>query len=64
MGKLTSFLRKGSSKNCITVKIISPPPTLNFLRKHGTEIFFLVMRISSVPNFFKSFAFGTLRHRM
>ena len=53
MGKLTSFLRKRRSKNCITVKIIPlPRSTLNFLRKHGTEIFFLVMRISSVPNLY------------
>jgi len=30
-------------------------PTKHFLRKHGTQIFFLVVHISSVPNFIKIF---------
>ena len=68
MAKLTSFSRKGSSKNCIIVKIVFSffPPTSNFLRTHWTEtlLFFLIMHISSVPNFFfKSFAFGTFCHK-
>ena len=56
---------KGSSKNCIIVEIVPPPPTSNFLVKYGTEIFifFLIMCMSSVPNFFKSFAFGTFWHK-
>jgi len=41
------------------------PLISNFLRKYGTEIFifFLIIRISSVPNFFKSFAFKAFRHK-
>ena len=41
-------------------------PTSNFLRKHGTEFFFFlfkIMCISSVPNSFKSFAFGTVLYK-
>jgi len=43
----------------------SRPPTSNFLTKYGTEIFifFLIIRISSVPNFFNSFAFETFWHK-
>jgi len=65
VGKLMSFLRKGSSKNCITMKIVFSFPTSNFVRKHWTEIFlfFLIMCISIVPNSFKYFAFGTVVHK-
>jgi len=39
--------------------------TSNLLQKRGTEIFlfFLIMCIASVPNFCKSFAFGTVLHK-
>ena len=65
MGKLTSFSRKSSSKNCIIVKRVFFFPTSYFLRKHGTEILllFLIKCISVVPNSFKSFAFGTVVHK-
>jgi len=63
MGKLMSFLMKGSSKNCVVVKIVFF--TSNFLTKHGTEIFlfFLIMCVSIVPNFFKSFPFEKFWHK-
>ena len=67
MGKLFGevFSRKGSSKNCIIMKIVFFFPTSNFVRKHGTEIFLfcLTMCISVVPNSFKSFTFGTVVHK-
>ena len=55
------FLRKGSSKNCNIVEKAPPHfPTSNLLGKCGTEIFLF---ISSVPNFCKCFAFGTILHK-
>jgi hypothetical protein len=63
VGKLTSFLRKGSSKNCIIVKIDF---FFFFFRQTYCEnmteffLFFLIMRTSSVPNICRSFAFGTV----
>ena len=56
------FLRKGSSNNCIIVKIVF----FYFLHQTYTEtrtgffLFSLIMHNSSVPNFCKSFAFGTV----
>ena len=58
-GKTYEFFEERQQQELYHCENNFSPPTLNFLRKHGTEIFFLVMRISSVPNFFKSFAFGT-----
>jgi hypothetical protein len=60
VGKLTGFLRKGSSRNCIIVKIVFFSFLLQILRENRTDIFlfFLTMRISSVPDFCKSFALG------
>jgi hypothetical protein len=66
MGKLTSFVKKDRNKNCIIVKNIFFFPTSNFLRKHGTEVFLsppLIMCMSTVPNSFKSFAFGTVLYK-
>ena len=63
-GKTDEFiLRKCSFKDYIIVKIV-PPPTSYLLPIHDTEIFrfFLIIRISSVPNFCKSYAFGTVLH--
>jgi len=60
VGKLTGFLRKGSSKNCIIVKMICFSFTLQTFSENGKEIFlfFLIMRNSSVPNFCKYFSLG------
>ena len=63
MGKLTSFLKNGSNKNCIIVKILFSSFLLQtFSESMGLIFFFLfkIMCISSVPNSFKSFAFGTV----
>ena len=62
-GKTCEIFKERPQQELYHCENNSPPPTLNFHRKHGTEIFFLVMRISSVPNFFKSFPFGTFWHR-
>ena len=52
-GKTYDFFKERQQQELYHCENNSPPsPTLNFLRKHGTEIFFLVMRISSVSNFF------------
>ena len=62
MGKLTSFLRKGSSKNCIIVKLVFFSFLCQTYSENRTEflLFFLIMHTSSVPNFCKSFAFWTV----
>jgi len=56
MGKLMSFVRKSRSKNSIIAEIVpnpTPPLPSNFLTKYWREIFifFLIIRISSVPIF-------------
>jgi len=63
VGKLTSFFRKGSNKNCIIVKIgcfFSVLQQTYSENRTDLFLFFLIKRTSSVPNFCKSFAFGTV----
>ena len=64
MGKLTSFLKKGSNKNCITVKILFFFLLQTFSESMGLNFSFLfkIMCMSSVPNSFKSFAFGAVSY--
>jgi len=59
-GKTYEFLRKGSSKNCIIVKIVFFSFLCQTFRENRTDIFlfFLTMRISSVSDFCMSFALG------
>ena len=71
MGKLTSFLKKGSNKNCIIVKILFFSFLLQtFSESMGPKFLSLslslslLMCISSVPSSFKSFAFGTVYIKM
>ena len=51
-GKTYEFFKERQQQELYHCENNFPPPTLNFLRKRGTEIFFLVMHISSVSNFF------------
>ena len=58
MGKLTRFLRKGSEKDYIIVKIVFFFSYFKPTLKTEIFLFFLIVCISSIPNFCKSFAFG------
>jgi len=63
VGKLTSYFKERQQQELYHCEN-SPPPTSYLLPIHDTEIFrfFLIIRISSVPNFCKSYAFGTVLH--
>ena len=65
-GKTYEFFKERQQQDFYHCEnIIFFVPTSNFLRKHGTDFFFLfkIMCISSVPNSFKSFAFGKVLYK-
>jgi len=64
-GKTYEFFKERQQQELYHSENSSPTPYFKFLIKYGTEIFifFLIMCISSVSNFLKSFAFGTFWHK-
>jgi len=61
-GKTYEYFKEKQQQELYHCENSPPLPTSILLRKHGMEIFlfFLIMHISSVPNFCKCFAFGTV----